>query len=72
MRCYWEQIGVLGPLYRLLGAGQTDHQIANKLHLEESTVQSCNAWLIRFQNVSSRAELVLQAASVATGGAAHL
>jgi len=72
MRCYWEQIGVLGPVYRLLGAGQTDQQIANELHLEESTVQGCSAWLIRFEHVSGRAELVLHAASTVTGPPAHL
>ena len=72
MRSYYEQTGALGPVYRLLGAGQTDHQIANELHMEESTVHSCTAWLIRFQNVGNRAELVFQAASVATGRPAHL
>ena len=33
MRCYWEQIGVLGPTYRLLGQGLSDDQIAGTLKL---------------------------------------
>jgi hypothetical protein len=43
MRCFWEQTGVLGPIYRLLGQGLNDGDIASKLDLTEVKVQSCVA-----------------------------
>ena len=33
MRCFWEQMGALGPIYRLLGKGLNDSDIANELDL---------------------------------------
>jgi hypothetical protein len=65
MRCYWEKRGLLGPTYRLLGHGLTELEIAAVLRVPESTVR-CTAWLIHFQNVSCRAELVLQALPLQT------
>ena len=41
MRSFWEQTGVLGPIYRLLAKGLNDDDIAVKLNLPEERVQSC-------------------------------
>ena len=48
MRCFWEQTGALGPIYRLLGQGLNDSDIARKLDLTETNVQSCIAWTSHF------------------------
>jgi DNA-binding NarL/FixJ family response regulator len=65
MRCFWEQTGVLGPIYGLLGQGLDDRDIAEKLNLTEVNVQTCIAWLVHFLNLGNRQELVLYASSVA-------
>ena len=65
MQCFWEQTGVLGPIYRGLGQGLNDRDIANKLNLTELNVQSCIAWIVHFLNLKNRHELVLYASSVA-------
>jgi DNA-binding NarL/FixJ family response regulator len=59
MRCFWEQTGVLGPIYRLLGQGFNDKDMAKKLGLTEVNVQNCIAWLLRFLKLKNRQELVL-------------
>lgn len=63
MRCFWEQMGVLGPMYRLLGQGLNDDEIAGKLNLTDARVQSCIAWTVRFLNLKNRQELVLRAST---------
>jgi DNA-binding NarL/FixJ family response regulator len=65
MRCFWEQMGVLGPIYRLLGQGLNDGDIAGKLNLTEARVQSCIAWTVRFLNLKNRQELVFHASAAA-------
>ena len=65
MRCFWEQIGVLGSIYRLLGQGLSDDKIAGELNLTEEKVQSCIAWILRFLKLKNRGELVLYASSAA-------
>jgi DNA-binding NarL/FixJ family response regulator len=65
MRCYWEQTGVLGPIYRSLGQGLNDSDIARKLNLTELNVESCIAWIVRFLNLKNRQELVLYASAAA-------
>jgi DNA-binding NarL/FixJ family response regulator len=65
MRCFWEQTGVLGPIYRLLGQGLNDGDIARKLNLTELNVQSCRAWILHFLNLKNRQELVAYASSAA-------
>lgn len=54
MRCYWEQTGVLGPIYRLLGQGMNDSDIARKLNLTEVSVESCVAWILHFLKLKNR------------------
>ena len=63
MRCFWEQTGVLGPIYRALGQGLNDHDIAMKLNLTDLNVQSCVAWIVHFLDLKSRQDLVLYASS---------
>jgi DNA-binding NarL/FixJ family response regulator len=65
MRCFWEQTGVLGPIYRALGEGLNDHDIAKKLNLTEVKVQTCIAWIVRFLKLKNRQDLVVYASSVA-------
>ena len=65
MRCFWEQTGVLGPVYRLLAQGLNDGDIAKKLNLSEVNVQSCIAWILHVLNLRNRQELVLFASAPA-------
>jgi len=65
MQRFREQTGVLGPIYRALGQGLNDRDIANKLNLTELNVQSCIAWIVHFLNLKNRQEMVLYASSVA-------
>lgn len=67
MRCYWEKLGILGPIYHLVGRGMSDHEIASKLNLTEVIVQGCTSWLIYFLKCDNRAELI-QYASPAPHG----
>jgi len=65
MRCFWEQTGVLSPIYRAVGRGLNDRDIAKKLNLTELNVQSCVAWIVHFLNLKSRQDLVVYASSAA-------
>jgi len=61
MRVYWERIGVLWPIYRLVGRGFNDQQIASRLHISEVKVHGCVAWLLKFLNMPDRLDLVRHA-----------
>jgi DNA-binding NarL/FixJ family response regulator len=61
MRAFWEKLGVLGPIYRLVGRGVSDADIANKLNLTEPNVQSYIAWTLHFLRLTDRNELVRHA-----------
>jgi len=61
MRCHWEKLGVLGPIYELVNQDLTDREIANRLNIAEVTVHNCISWLVNFLNVQTRDELVLYA-----------
>jgi DNA-binding NarL/FixJ family response regulator len=63
MQSFWEQTGILGPIYRLLGQGIDDTDIAKTLNLTELKVQTCVAWIAHFLNLKSRQDLVLYASS---------
>lgn len=65
MRSFWEQTGVLGPLYRLLGEGLNENDIAMRLNVTEEKVQGCIAWIIHFLRLKDRRELVLYASTAA-------
>jgi hypothetical protein len=58
MRVFWEQTGVLLPIYRLAGQGLSDREIAAKLSIAEVTVQNCTAWLLHFLKMADRGQLV--------------
>jgi DNA-binding NarL/FixJ family response regulator len=65
MRCFWEQMGALGPIYRLLGRGLNDSDIAKELNLTEVNVQSCVVWMLHFLKMKDRQELAIYALAAA-------
>lgn len=65
MRNFWEKTGVLGPIYRLMGEGLNDHDIAVRLNVTEEKVQGCIAWIVYFLRMKNRQELVLYASTAA-------
>jgi DNA-binding NarL/FixJ family response regulator len=64
VRCHWERLGVLGPVYKRVGEGLSDRAIANELNLTEVTVQGCISWMSHFLKCKKRVELVLYASPV--------
>ena len=64
MRVHWEKLGILGPIYRLVGQGFSDYDIAGKLNVSEDNVRRCVAWLLRFGAHANRAELIRDASPV--------
>jgi hypothetical protein len=64
MRVYWERIGVLGPIYRLVGQGFNDWEIAGKLNITEIKVRGCISWMLTSFGMSDRLDLVRHAFSV--------
>jgi DNA-binding NarL/FixJ family response regulator len=65
MRVFCEKLGVLGPIYRLVGEGFSDGEIAGRLHLNEPVVTNCIAWMLHSFKVTDRAKLVADAFSAA-------
>jgi DNA-binding NarL/FixJ family response regulator len=63
MRVFWEKVGVLGPVYRLVGKGLSDRDIATTLNLTELSVQTCIAWILHFLRLTNRNELIRYAAT---------
>lgn len=61
MRVHWEKLGILGPVYGLVGRGFSNHEISSKLNVPEDSVRRCVEWLMRFGGYSCRAELTLEA-----------
>jgi FixJ family two-component response regulator len=76
MHCYWEKLGVLGPIYELIGQGLSDQEIARKLNYTEVTVRGCTSWLIHLLECESRADLVQYASPAQHGtwslGSTHI
>ena len=64
MRIFWEQTGVLLPIYRLAGQGLSDDETAGRLNVAQSKVQSCIAWLLHFLKLTTRNELVQYTSSI--------
>jgi DNA-binding NarL/FixJ family response regulator len=65
MHSFWEQTRVLGPIYRLVGEGVNDGDIAVELDLTEAKVRGCVAWIVRFLELKNRQELALYASTAA-------
>jgi hypothetical protein len=63
MRVFWEKVGVLGTVYRLVGQGFSDRDIAKKLNITELDVQGCIAWILHFLGFTNRNELIRYAAA---------
>ena len=61
MRVYWERIGVLSPICRLVGQGFNDCEIAKKLNLTETKVRDCISWMLQSFRFPDRRELVWEA-----------
>jgi hypothetical protein len=74
MRTFWGRLGILLPIYRRVGQGLTDKEIASQLNLADDKVKSCIAWLLHFLELSDRLALVQHACSAAQqrSGAYHL
>lgn len=53
----WQKSGILGPVYRLIGRGFSNDEIAGKLNISQENVRRCVDWLTRFGSDYSRAEL---------------
>jgi hypothetical protein len=62
LRVYWEQIGVLGPIYRLVGKGLNDLEIADILNIPEVKVRDCISWMLKSFDMSDRLDLVRRSA----------
>jgi hypothetical protein len=58
MRVFWERIGIILPVYRLLGQWLSDGDIATKLKLPQLSVEGCVGWLLQFLRLKDRSELV--------------
>lgn len=71
VRVYWERIGVLGPVYRLLGQGFSNREIASKLNLTENKVQECISWMLHSFRMPDRMELGRDAFHVEHPSAGH-
>jgi DNA-binding NarL/FixJ family response regulator len=65
MRGFYEKLGVLGPIYRLVGEGFSDHEIAGGLRLSEPVVTNCIAWMLHSFQITDRAKLVADAFNAA-------
>ena len=76
MHNFWERLGILLPVYRLVGRGLSDSEIANELNLTEGKVETCISWMpmLGFLKLSNRLELVRHACSAAQqmSGTYHL
>ena len=67
VRCHWEKLGVLGPIYNLASQGLSDRAIADELDLTEITVTNCVSWLLHFLKCRNRAELLIYASPAQQG-----
>jgi hypothetical protein len=63
IRVYWERIGVLGPIDRLVGKGFNDREIANKMNITEIKIQGCISWMLHSFRMPNRMELARDAFS---------
>jgi hypothetical protein len=69
MRAFYEKLGVLGPIYRLVGEDFSDREIAGQLRLSELVITNCIAWMLHSLKIADRAMLVGDAFSAAHASA---
>ncbi|MGH9571933.1 MAG: hypothetical protein ACRD40_00165 [Candidatus Acidiferrales bacterium] len=63
MRNQWKAAAVLGPIYRLVGQGFNDQEIANELKITEGKVSACICWMLRAFGMPDRLDLVQHAST---------
>jgi DNA-binding NarL/FixJ family response regulator len=56
-----EGSGVLERVYRLVGRGLNDREIANTLSVTEQSVHECVSWMLKSLHMSDRLDLVRHA-----------
>ena len=61
MQVFWEKIGILGPVYRLVARGLSAIEIASNLDITEGRVRDYVAWMQRFLHRDDRNELMRDA-----------
>jgi len=61
MQVFWEKIGILGPVYRRVGCGLSDGEIAYDLDITEARVHDCVVWMQHFLHCKDRNELAQEA-----------
>ena len=61
MQVFWEKIGILGPVYRRVGCGLSDGEIAYDLDITEARVNDCVVWMQHFLHCKDRNELAQEA-----------
>jgi DNA-binding NarL/FixJ family response regulator len=59
-----EQMSVLGAVYRLVGRGRNDQEIAEELNITEARVHDCVSWMLRYLNTSDRLDLARLASAI--------
>jgi DNA-binding NarL/FixJ family response regulator len=57
MRVYWNRIKTLDPVYRLIGRGLSDSEIADELNRTEIKVRECISRMVSFFRFPNRMEL---------------
>lgn len=68
MRVQWQSIGMLAPVYSLVGQGFNDRRIAEKLKMTEDSVHRSVSWILYFQNCRTRTDLAQQVVKVERSG----
>jgi DNA-binding NarL/FixJ family response regulator len=63
MQVFWEKIGILGPVYRSIGRGLSDSEIANDLDITDERVHECIDWIQHFLHCKDRNEVARDAAT---------
>jgi orotate phosphoribosyltransferase-like protein len=63
VQVYRKRTGVLGPIYRLVGRGLNDQDIAKELNIPKSTVHDCISAMLKSFDMPDRLDLVRHASA---------
>jgi DNA-binding NarL/FixJ family response regulator len=63
MGAFPEQMGLLGSVYRLVGRGYSDWDIAKELGVPETRVRDCIVRMLRYLHIADRLDLVRRAST---------